>query len=299
MLANRPRAVRIAKTAAIVLGALGVLTCAAFYGLLKTAYGRAQIAALANRQVSAAIQGSLRIGRITEIDLPHVRAHHVALVAPDGVAAIDVDEADVELDLMAIAKGTFAFRRADVRGGIVRVLADDHGRINMEETFRGVGPANDAPAQQDTLDLQRMATSDMTLIIDGKGLPSLRLENLYGIMRVHVLGDGRTELRFDEYRGRISKGLPTGLLTFEDVKGHVQTDRDRLLQFEGRGRSEGEPVRFTLDIRGERDKTYIDATFPGVSAEAFSTRLIGLWTRFVDDMNLNVRLSKHAASDGG
>jgi hypothetical protein len=298
MLANDHRAVRIAKIAAIVLGALSMLACAAFYGLLKTAYGRAQMAAFANRQVSAAIQGSLRIGSITQIDLPHVRARHVALVAPDGVAAIDVDEADVELDLAAIAHGTFAFRRADVRGGIVRVLADDRGRINMQETFRGVGPTTEAPPQRDTLDLQRMATSDMTLIIDGQGLPSLRLENLYGIMRVHVLGDGRTELRFDEYRGRISEGLPTGLLTFEKVKGHVQTDRDRLLQFEGHGRSEGEPVEFKLDIRGEPEKTYIDATFPSVSAEAFSTRLVGLWTRFLDDMDLNVRLSKHAASGG-
>lgn len=262
--------------------------------LIDSDWGRRQIVRVANERVSAAIGGALRIGAIDRISLPTLWARDVQLVAPDGVAAIAVERAEVELDLAALLHGTFAFVRADVRGGIVRVLADPRGRINMEETFRSATPDDgdeheDDEDAADTLDLRGLATSGMTLIIEGKDLPSLKLTEIVGIMRVHVLGDGRTELRFDGYRGRIVSGLPSGELAFRDVHGMVQTGRRRLLHFEGAGESEGEPVRFALDVAGSPEKkAVIDATFERLSAESVSTRFIAAFARATGGVTLRV-----------
>jgi hypothetical protein len=264
--------------------------------LIDSDWGRRQIARVANERVSAAIGGALRIGAIDRISLPTLWARDVQLVAPDGVAAIAVERAEVEIDLAALLHGTFAFVRADVRGGVVRVLADPRGRINMEETFRSAAPDEgdedddgDDHDASDTLDLRGLATSGMTLIIEGKDLPSLKLREIVGIMRVHVLGDGRTELRFDGYRGRIVRGLPSGELAFRDVRGMVQTGRRRLLRFEGAGESEDEPVRFTLDVAGAPEKkAVIDATFERLTPESISTRFIAAFARATGGVTLRV-----------
>jgi hypothetical protein len=261
--------------------------------LIDSDWGRRQIVRVANERVSAAIGGALRIGAIDRISLPTLWARDVQLVAPDGVAAIAVERAEVELDLAALLHGTFAFVRADVRGGVVRVLADPRGRINMEEAFHSATPDHgddgDDEDAADTLDLRGLATSGMTLIIEGKDLPSLKLTEIVGIMRVHVLGDGRTELRFDGYRGRIVRGLPSGELAFRDVHGMVQTGHRRLLRFEGAGRSEGEPVRFALDVAGSPEKkAVIDATFERLSAESVSTRFIAAFARATGGVTLRV-----------
>jgi hypothetical protein len=181
-----------------------------------------------------------------------------------------------------------------VKGGIVRVTEDARGRVNMEELFRARTPdktdkTEGRPGKEGPLDLRTMVTSDMTLAIFGGSLPRLRMQRLHGIMRIQALADGQVTLRFDEYRGHFVEGLPTGRLDFEDVKGHVDTDRRRLLRFAGRGRSEGEPVAFRLDIVTE-PKTHvrIDARFPRLSRESLATLAFAGYTRFTKNLELNV-----------
>ena len=142
-----------------------------------------------------------------------------------------------------------------------------------------------------------MMTSDMVLVIGEGSLPHLRMENLRGTMRVHVLPDEEVELRFDEYSGDFVKGLPTGRLTFHDVKGKVQTEGRRLLRFEGQGQSEGAPVQFVLDIHTEpKTQVEIDAHFEERSAESASTRTFAAWTKFVPGLDL--RLHREPLLDG-
>jgi hypothetical protein len=283
----------------LVLAVLVAGTAAFACVLLFTDWGRAKVAREAEQLVNAGIHGQLRIASIDRIDLPFVEARGVQLVAPSGVPAIDVKHVIIELDFAALWDGRFAWHRADIHGGIVRVTEDKQGRVNMEETFRARATDSkkekaqeEKPQPSDAegpLDLRTMVTSDMTLVIGGGSLPKLRMENLYGIMRVRVLANEQVTLRFDEYRGNFVEGLPTGRLDFRDVKGHVTTDQRRLLYFQGRGKSEGEPVAFDLDIHTEPTQVKIDAEFPRLSAESLATLAFAGYTRFDKDLELNVK----------
>jgi hypothetical protein len=284
------------------LWTLGILVALAFssYALLvRTDWGRNAIREYANEQVSAAMTGDLAIEHLDLVDLPHIRARGVRILAPDGKPCIEVEHIDAWLDLGAIWDGFFAWQRAEIRGGIVHVTEDAQGRVNMAETFRrppeSPSTSNDSTSEDeeedpvDILDLRTMVTSNMVLVISGGSLPSLRMVDLDGTMRVHVLPNGDTELRFDDYSGDFVKGLPTGLLNFREVKGHVQTAGKRLLRFEGSGKSEDEPVEFVLDIHTEpKQLTEIDAHFPKVSKESIATRLFALWTKFIPGLDLTL-----------
>jgi hypothetical protein len=73
------------------------------------------------------------------------------------------------------------------------------------------------------------------------------------------------------------------------VKGHVETDQNRLLRFEGRGLSEGEPVSFALDILKNPKNVKIDARFPRLSREAVATLAFSQYTRFTKHLELDVQ----------
>jgi hypothetical protein len=278
-------------TALAVVGLVALVSGAAAT-LLFSDWGREQVRRRVEREVSSGMMGTLRIESIDRIALPWVHARGVRIVAPDGVPAIDVREVRFALDLGALLDGRFAWHRAEIDGGIVRVLEDARGRVNMEETFRArkTGDGGGEPAKEGALDLRTMVTSGMTLVIGGGSLPDLRMENIHGIMRITTHRDESVTLRFDDYRGDFVKGLPTGRLDFEDVKGQVLTDKKRLLRFEGRGKSEGEPVAFTLDIHTEpKTLVEIDARFPRLSAESLATLGFAGYTKFTRELDLDVR----------
>jgi hypothetical protein len=161
----------------------------------------------------------------------------------------------------------------------------------MDETFAsgGGGKPDGSASDARAIDLRGMATSRCELVIGGGSLPPLRLVDLAGIMRVYVAPDGKVELRFDRYSGRIVKGLPTGELAFEDVRGQVQTRQKQLLSFTGRGRSEGAKVAFTLDIfTAPKKRVKIDASFPELSVGAARAKFVSAYTSFSPTIELRV-----------
>lgn len=277
----------VALLSFVVVAALAALL------LLHTSWGKARLCARLNRAISKQMAGNLQIGSIEEIDLPIVKGRDIKITPPHGKPAIDVAQADIELDLATLLLGDFAWKRADVRSGTVRVLENARGKTNMEETF--AAPPSDSQKRRDAdggdgqLDLRTMVTSDMLLLIGGGDLPSLRLEKLHGIMRVQVDAQGETELRFDEYRGTFAKGLPNGVLQFRDVKGHVSTGKKRLLHFEGKGVFMREEVEFKLDIFNEpKTRVVIDALFPKVSAAQLSTLGLEVWSKVHPSLEVKV-----------
>ncbi|MFT3922172.1 MAG: hypothetical protein QM778_06530 [Myxococcales bacterium] len=286
----------VATWAASLLGVTLLLVLASHAALVHTAWGRERVRRAANRYVSEAMAGELEIEHLDEIDLPHLRARGVTITTADRKPCIRVEALETWLDLAAIWAGTFAWERAEIRGGIVYVTEDGQGRVNMEQTFAAPSPdpqqleeSSEPQRVTDLLDLRTMMTSDMTLVIGGGSLPALRLRDLHGTMRVHVLPSGDTELRFDDYRGDFAQGLPTGRLQFRDVKGHVQTAGKRLLRFRGRGESEGAPVQFALDIHTEpKRQVAIDAHFEERGAEWLSTGAFALWTKLVPGLDLRM-----------
>jgi hypothetical protein len=306
-LADRPRIERLSRPSrmrrlprALLIVGLVVLALAAIVSafvctLLFTDWGRDRVRMVVEQNLNESIMGELRVERIRRIELPWVYASRVQIVAPHGVPAIDVHDVAIELDLPALLDGRMVWKRTEIGGGIVRVTEDAQGRVNMEETFKArKDPSRRGepkePSKEGELDLRSMVTNDMTLIIGGGSLPDLRMENIHGIMRITTHADDSVTLRFDEYRGNFVKGLPTGRLDFEDVKGQVLTEKKRLLRFEGRGKSEGEPVEFTLDIQSEpRTLVEIDAAFPRLSAESIATLGFAAYTKFQKGLDLDVK----------
>ncbi|MDB4974368.1 MAG: hypothetical protein JWN48_2709 [Myxococcaceae bacterium] len=309
-MAIRPRLSPIALVL-LALGLLVALVSGAFATLLWTEWGHARVCTWLNRAVSDQIAGTLEVGSIEALSLGQLTARGVKLVPPTGLPAIEAERAVIDFSLRKLWAGQLGWSRADISKCLVRVSDDPQHKTNMEKLFAKPKEAKDSPDSKSSksskddegsaLDLQSMVTSDCTLFIKA-GDTELRLNNLFGIMRVHVLANGDTELRFDRYRGTIDKGLPTGELKFHDVAGEVTTAGKRLLRFDGAGRTHGAPVDFSLEIKTEPKKLVkIDARFPEPSPGSFSTLIASLWSKVSPAIDIDIRYGKpsHDEERGG
>lgn len=294
---GRTGARRLLVGALLVFAACAALAGGAIAVLLWTAWGRAHVCSLLNRAVTAQIAGRLQVERIDALSLTQVTASGIKIFPPTGEAAIEAEHAVIDFSPRKLWAGEFGWSRADISHCLVRVTEDKNQHVNMEDTFaKRKSPGQDSQhetpesdSSSDLLDLQSMVTSDCTLLIGGHELPSLKMTKLAGIMRVHVLGNGDTELRFDRYKGTFVKGLPTGVLEFHDVFGEVVTAGKRLLRFSGLGRTRGEKVAFELDIATKPEQQVkIDAVFPKHSLASLRTECVALWSEFSKSLELTV-----------
>lgn len=276
--------------AALTLG-IGVVLLLTW---LESEPGRAFVRDKLTSAIGGGMAGSLEIESLEEIGFHHVRARGVTFRDPDGQPAIAVQRVRVEFDPLQVFGDVYGFERADIDGCHVRVHEGEDRKVNMDKLFASNKPEKKEPSEEEKksekeIDLRGMSTSACTLEIGGGSLPGLRMKELRGVMRVRVRGDGKVELRFDDYRGTFDKGLPTGTLAFREVKGWVEPGQPKLLHFDGTGRSEGAPVDFTLDIvREPKKRVKIDAKFPTLSANAIRALAVAGFTSFSDTLELNV-----------
>ena len=120
-------------------------------------------------------------------------------------------------------------------------------------------------------------------------MPSLRFEDVYGLMRVHNADDRGMWLQFDAYRGVITRGLPTGELPFEGVSGHVQTYGKRLLRFRGKGAFARNEVQFEIDMMDEPKRhVALHANFPELSAAAVASRAAEAYSALSEHIEVHV-----------
>ncbi|MDB4990076.1 MAG: hypothetical protein JWN04_5254 [Myxococcaceae bacterium] len=287
----------------LALFIFGAAAASAVAILLRTDWGHARVCSLLNRAVTQQIKGELRVGRIEALSLTQLTARDIKIIAPSGVPAIEAGHAVIDFSLKQLWAGEYGWSHADISHCLVRVSEDERHKINMEETFAKRKKAGDEGAKKSAkkpsdgeetqLDLQSMATAGCTLLIDGQSLPKLRLAGLTGIMRVRVLKNGDTALRFDRYKGVIDKGLPIGELQFHEVRGEVTTAGKRLLRFDGHGKSHHTPVDFELDIRTEPKKLVkVDAVFPEATPGSLSTLWVSAWSKLSPGLEIDVHYGK-------
>ena len=280
----------------VLIGTLLVLglLCIAALKWIETEAGRAFVRDRVVAAISGGMAGSFDIESIEELSLHRVRARGVTFRDPTGKPAIEVTEAVVDFEPSQLWGGPYGFNRADIEGCRVHLSEDQQGKLNMQRTFAGKAEpegAEDEPKKKDRteIDLRSMVTSGCTLIIGGGGLPSLRMTDLKGIMRVQIGSDGKVALRFDDYQGTFEKGLPTGVLRFREVAGRVDPGEPKLLHFDGKGRSEGAPVKFVLDILSKpKTRVKIDATFPELSANGLRALAVAGFSKFSDTLEFDV-----------
>jgi len=290
---------------------LALLTGALLLLFLGTEWGLARVRDGVMRAINAGIAGRLEIERFDQLTFGRVHARGVTIEAPGGKPAIFAERAVIDFSLSELLSGHPGWDRAEIEGCEVHVTEDESGKINMEETFESPKPATPpsdeneqekaekkrdeearAKAGELDLDLRTMMTSRCVLHLGGGSLPTLRLIDLAGVMSVKVLANGDAALRFDDYRGTIDKGLPTGELVFRDVSGEVHTGKKKLLHFDGRGRSEGADVTFGLDIETKPTKVKIDARFPELSGPSLRAFAVGTWSKFSSSLDMRVHHGK-------
>lgn len=270
------------------------LLCIAALQWIETDSGRAFVRDRVVSAIGGGMAGSFDIERIEELSLNRVHARGVTFRDPTGKPAIEVTEAVVDFELSQLWSGPYGFSRADIDGCRVHVTEDEQGKINIQRTFaskKKPDEGDDAPKKNDgrEIDLRSMITSGCTLVVGGGSLPSLRMTELEGIMRVHIASDGKVALRFEGYDGTFEKGLPTGVLKFREVAGHVEPGEAKLLHFDGKGRSEGAPVEFVLDILTKpKTRVKIDATFPELSANGLRAMAVAGFSKFSDTLEFDV-----------
>lgn len=279
----------LAASALVLVGAVFAST------LFYTRWGLEHVARWVNQGISSGIMGTLEVARIERLQWGRVEAYDVTIRAPDGKPAIEAKHAIIDFDPLQVFGNRVGWSRAEIEHCLVHVTENDQGDINMEKVFekrRDPSKPKDEGEQKSgegsDLDLRSMVTSDCTLIISGGELPTLKMKDLAGIMRVHVPPSGDCELRFDNYSGTFTDGLPTGELVFRDVVGAVMTSQDNLLHFDGQGRTKGSEVAFKLKISTKPKQVRIDAKFPEVSFASISTRAVSLWSKLSPTLELNV-----------
>ncbi|MEY4513889.1 MAG: hypothetical protein RLZZ450_6011 [Pseudomonadota bacterium] len=279
----------IGVSALVLAGA--VFACTLFY----TRWGLEHVTRWVNQGISSGIMGTLEVSRIDRLQWGRVEARGITIRAPDGKPAIEARHAIIDFDPLQVWSKQVGWSRAEIDHCLVHVTEDEHGDINMEKVFekrrdpsqpkKEVGKKSDDATD---LDLRSMVTSDCRLIISGGSMPTLEMQDLAGIMRVHVPPDGDCELRFDNYSGTFTDGLPTGELVFRNVAGAVMTSQDNLLHFDGQGRTRGSEVAFALHISTKPKQVRIDAKFPEVSFASMSTRAVAVWSKLSPTLELNV-----------
>jgi hypothetical protein len=273
------------------LFALSVLAAGGMMYLLRTADGNRRLCEYATRPFNDNLRGRLEIDQIEDLRLDRVIARGVRFIPPDGgPPAIDVPRVTLTLAPWELLHGTYGWAHADVEHPLVRVTELPNGKTNMEEVFASAKPdtgKHDSGSSGPRIELKGMVTEGAKLWIGGGSLPKLYLSELDGIMRIDIDAEGKTVLRFDEYRGKLD-GLPTGGLAFHDVKGQVFTEGKRLLHFEGAGRSKDEPVEFDLDIVGKPADVHIGARFAEASLQTLKTRMVAAWTNFSPHVDFEV-----------
>jgi len=287
---------RLLVVVLVLLASVLVLATIAVAVLADTRWGRAHVASLVSSTITGQIAGELKIEQIDALSYGRVEAHGVSILAPDGKPAIEAEHAIIYFEPSQLWSNTPGWSRAEIDHCHVRVTEGPNGKTNMEETFADrPKPGSEekkseagSEESKSELDLRTMVTSKCKLVISGGELPTLEMVDLAGIMRVFVTRSGDTELRFDEYSGTFTEGLPTGVLEFRDVHGEVRTAQNRLLHFDGKGHTEGAPVTFSLDIATKPKSVKIDATFPEVSLGSIRTSLVAAWTKFSPTLELDV-----------
>jgi hypothetical protein len=211
-----------------------------------------------------------------------------------GREAIELDYAIVEPALAELLRGRLVFQ-AKARGGTVRIRKPPSGNINLAQAFDPAEGTQETEADREAsdegppeMDL-RIVTSDMTLLLQGDSLPSLRFDDVHGIMRVHTVEQRGVRVRFDTYRGTLSAGLPNAKLKFEDVSGHVQTYGKRLLRFRGNGDVDGDAVQFEIDVHDKPERhVALHANFPKLSAKAAAAHAVSGYGKLSDAFEVHV-----------
>ncbi len=220
----------IGASALVVLGlALGASVQAA-----KSSAGERYVREWVQDVVSNEIPGRLEIGDLGDFELfsppgvARAQARGVRFLDPDGEPVITVDDATVELDLLALLMFDVRIQRATAHGAEVRIDGLQDGGPRIEDVFSDSDPFQ---PRRFGVFIENIEVRDVRFIAIPGPQKSIAFEQLEGIVDIAVLSDapGAT-VKVRGFRGMMSEPRVLGIkIELTDATGVIATSADKVV----------------------------------------------------------------------
>ena len=209
---------------------------------LDSSWGRGVVASRVESLASDQIAGSMRIGGIDGIATDHVAAHDVRFYAPGGALVIVARKVDVDVGLLDLLRGRIAIASGDVRGGTVYISTDARGNLGLDMAFRT--PRGGSSGGGQTIDLDEIHVSGVTVRVDVSGVPDVRVSGLNCVARIWTPTAGaKARLHATNLTGHVVVATPVPI-RMQLTRGMIHYDggHAELARVDVRGTMGGSPA---------------------------------------------------------
>jgi len=244
---------RSAWVLALTVAVVGALALSAKL-FLGSSWGRGVIASRVESLASDQIAGSMRIGGIDGIATDHVTAHDIRFFAPGGALVIVARRVDVDIRLLDLLRGRIEIASGDVRGGTVYLATDARGNLGLDMAFRT--PRGSPSGGGQTIDLDKIHVSGVTVQVDVSGVPDVRVSGLNCVARIWTPAPGaKARLHATNLTGRVAVATPIPI-RMQLTRGMIHYDgaHAELARVDVRGQMGGSPAGLAAKVsmrRGE------------------------------------------------
>lgn len=239
-------------TAALVV-AIGSLIAGALFWA-DSSSGREYIARRLESLASEEIAGKMRIGRIDSISLGHVTAHEVRFLTPSDDLVILARRVELDVTMLDLLRGHVTIDGGSVRGGSLLLVTDHDGNLGLDRAFRSARRSTTS-GDGVTVDLDRLAVSDLSVRVRAAGVPDIHVRGLGAIAHIYTSEPGApAQVRASGVTGHVAVATP---IPFDLVlaRGTVRFDGSSVhrARVDVRGRMGGSRMRLETTVKMGRD----------------------------------------------
>ena len=195
-----------------MLGVVALLALVVPLGLriwLSSESGRESLARGIEYGLSEAISGSVTIGRVEGLSSAGVIGHDIRFMDEDGHTVLEARDVELEIDWGELLQGHFVSHRGRARGGRILLQSMPSGQLRIDAAFKAPHPGPPGqPIGPDVVRLERLAASDLEIVIDVRGAPDIHITRASAICLVRAPDHGAARLRADRVDGEVRIEAP-------------------------------------------------------------------------------------------
>jgi hypothetical protein len=221
---------------------------------VHTDEGRASIARQIEQHVGEGIRGNLTIGSLDHVGLDGLAGTDVVFRDESGRPVIEARNVALQVDWGELLSGHVVSPLGSVHGGRIWLETIPTGEVLIDRAFKSPNPGPPGqPIGPDVVRLERLAASDVELIVNVAGSPHMRASHLSTICEVRSPEHGAARLRADRVDAALRIAAPHPL-AMTVVGGVVEIDgaSRRRAHIDLPGESHGEPFDMVVAVRAGR-----------------------------------------------
>ncbi len=238
---------RLARAAVSVV--VGVLVMAALVGLSAVAHaqlgvGRAAIRDRLVAMVNDRMAGTTTLGAVATVWPGPTTFVDLRVRDPRGRPVMQLERTVFWIDpIAALRGGDIVTPRMRIRGGEVRLVETESGKLTIELAFD-----RDRVRDRRVVVFERVDFAGLRMVIDPEDVPTIVLEDFRGVGRLERTPSQEVELRMDRTRARWVKPTPAGIEPrIKRMEGWLRSKDAQTFELSTVGSVEGS--RFALELR--------------------------------------------------